>query len=213
MSSSNSILDSRLYAILQVITTSVRLSLLWAVASLPVITIAPATAALFGVLREEKRGDEPEVWRAFRRHFVANFRQAMIIQFLWTAIGVALIADLEIAAVAPAWVATVLGTLVTIAALVTAVSSVFLFPLMVGYQIGTGRLLHLSVLFALGRPSTTIRCLITLTVTAVATYLLPFVVLLVAAVVAGAVYTSCDRVITALGISTEPLGMSQEACA
>ena len=47
------------------------------------VTFVPATAAMFGVVREWRRGDEPNIFPSFVRHFRANFRQAFGIGLLW----------------------------------------------------------------------------------------------------------------------------------
>ena len=49
----------------------------------PIITLVPATTAMFGVVRDWRRGDEPSILRAFVRHLRANFRQAFGIGLLW----------------------------------------------------------------------------------------------------------------------------------
>ncbi|MGI9049327.1 MAG: DUF624 domain-containing protein, partial [Rubrobacteraceae bacterium] len=46
------VLDSRLYRWLEVFTNLLILDLIWLVSCLPVITIYPATTAMFGVTRD-----------------------------------------------------------------------------------------------------------------------------------------------------------------
>ena len=65
--------ETRTYRFMLGLSRLILLNLAWAVASLPVVTFIPATAAMFGVIREWRRGDEPSVFPRFVHHFRANF--------------------------------------------------------------------------------------------------------------------------------------------
>jgi uncharacterized membrane protein YesL len=69
-------LDSRLYRWLEVFTNFFVLNLLWLLACVPVLTIYPATAAKFGVVRGWVRDTDTGGGggvRAYFSRFVENF--------------------------------------------------------------------------------------------------------------------------------------------
>jgi uncharacterized membrane protein YesL len=77
----------RLYRFLEVLTNLLLLNLLWLLMCLPVLTVFPATAAMFGVVREWVQKREPSVIRAFFSSFKANFKQSFWIGIVWTLLG------------------------------------------------------------------------------------------------------------------------------
>ena len=60
-------------------------SVLWLVTSLPLITVGPATTALYYVVLHSVREDREGVWRAYFRMFRREFRQSMALMLLYTA--------------------------------------------------------------------------------------------------------------------------------
>jgi uncharacterized membrane protein YesL len=207
-----SILDNRLYICLQRTTNAVLLSIVWVAATLLVVTAAPATAAMFGVVRDWRHGKEPPLLRAFGRHFVGNVRQALIVQLIWMLAGVGIVADLQIDEMLPEPIGVGLRTAAVVVALLIVATSVYVFPLMVGYDLPTGQLLRLAVLFALGRPLTTLCCLVVVATAFVLTYLVPIMPLLLSGLVASTIYARCDRVISAVRAETVSRTSSEEMC-
>ena len=192
-----SVLDNRVYIALQRITGSVALSAMFVVASLPLVTVAPALAAVFGVIRDDSRGQDNARWRSFWRHFGANVRQALAVQVIWMVAAVAFVQAAQIASTLPATAGAVVRSTSVLAGLLTMAASIYAFPLMVGYHLDIGRLLRLSALFAIGRPGITARCLAVVLVAGLLTYLVPAVPLLVTALVASIVYSWCEPAIVA----------------
>ena len=78
----------RIYRVLEIGTNVFLLNLLWLVASLPLLTAYPATAALFGVVRAWVRQEDPGVIAPFVRHFRENLRQSLLLGVAWTCLGV-----------------------------------------------------------------------------------------------------------------------------
>src|SRR4051812_36547498 len=87
------ILDSRLYRVAETATNFLLLNLLWLVVSLPVLTIFPATTALFGVLRAWEEREGAGVAAPFFATFREKLWQSLIIGFVWAAIGGVLAVD------------------------------------------------------------------------------------------------------------------------
>lgn len=86
-------LDSPIMSFLSRLTDLVFLSLLWIVCCLPVITIGPATAALYYVALKLVRGEEPKVSSAFFYGFRKNFKQGVALNLIFIVLGTVLLLD------------------------------------------------------------------------------------------------------------------------
>ena len=66
------LIDTRIYRWLEVATDFFLLNLMWLVACVPVVTIFPSTAAMFGVVRDWSREKEGGLARTFATRFREN---------------------------------------------------------------------------------------------------------------------------------------------
>ena len=204
MTATTNVLESRPYLLARTVLDSVALGLLWAAASLPLLTCAPATVALFGVVRDRRRGNDLPLARHFFRMFRENFRAAFaggVIAFVLLG-GAAANLVWSTAVPAPADFALRLAAVSVIVA--TLSSALYAAPLMVSYQMPLARVLRSSLLLAIGRPLTTMLGLGTLAAVAALTYLFPPAPILIAAPVAGIIYELVRRACAALKTSEEP---------
>ncbi len=82
--------------VLQFITKlvySVWLNILWFVCCIPVITIGPATTALFYCCQKMARDEEGHITRSFFHSFRMNFKQGVLIGMIMTISGAVLVFD------------------------------------------------------------------------------------------------------------------------
>ncbi len=63
------------------------LHIIWLVCSLPVVTIGPATTALYYAMMRDVRDEDPHYVRAFFRSFKENLKQGMIIGIILLVVG------------------------------------------------------------------------------------------------------------------------------
>jgi len=187
------ILDTRVYRWLEVATDFFLLNLLWLVACLPVVTIFPSTAAMFGVVRDWVRKKEGSLTRTFVARFRENFGQSLLIGVVWTVFGVALFLDFLVANQLSYWPGVLMKSVLVLASSVYAFGSVFLFPVMVHYDTDWKTVIKNSLLLAIGRLPTTIVCLVLVVVTAGLTVVFPFLVIITGSITAYFVYRLCDR--------------------
>ena len=80
-------MTARIYRVLEVFTDLVYLNLLWMVACLPVVTVAPASAAMFGVVRGWMRGKDTPIAREFFSLFRENFGRSLVVGLVWSGLG------------------------------------------------------------------------------------------------------------------------------
>jgi uncharacterized membrane protein YesL len=187
------ILDSRVYRWLEVATDFFLLNLMWLVACLPVVTIFPSTAAMFGVVRDWVRQKEGSLTRTFVARFRENFGQSLLIGVVWTVFGVALVLDFLVANQLSYWPGVVMKAVLVLASSVYAFGSVFLFPVMVHYDTDWKTVIKNSLLLSIGRLPITIVCLVLVVVTAGLSVIFPFLLIITGSITAYFVYRLCDR--------------------
>lgn len=186
-------LESKPYRVLEVATNFLLLNLLWLLACVPVFTVYPATAAMFGVVRDWTRGREYGLLSGFFIHFKANFRQSLAVGVVWTLLGAALILNLSIAGQAEGAVRGLLFAGLFAVAFFYAAASAYLFPVMVHYDARWTMVMKNSLLLSVSQPATTVLCLLVVAAMAGATLLLPPVGLVAGSVTAYCVYRLCER--------------------
>jgi uncharacterized membrane protein YesL len=189
-----SILDTRVYRWLETATDFFLLNLMWLVACLPVVTIFPSTAAMFGVVRDWVREKEGSLTRTFMTRFRENLWQSLLVGAIWTVFGVALFFDFLVANQLSYWAEIMLKSVLVLVSAVYAFGSVYLFPVMVHYEADWKTVIKNSLLISIGRLPTTLVCLLFLVVMVGLTVVVPFLVVITGSITAYVVYRLCDRV-------------------
>jgi uncharacterized membrane protein YesL len=189
-----SILDTRVYRWLEVATDFFLLNLMWLVACLPVVTIFPSTAAMFGVVRDWVRRKEGSLTRTFITRFRENLGQSLLVGAIWTVFGMALFLDFLVANQLSYWAQIVLKSVLVLVSTVYAFCSVYLFPVMIHYETDWKTVIKNSLLISIGRLPTTVVCLMFLVVMVGLTVAVPFLVVITGSITAYVVYRLCDRV-------------------
>lgn len=186
-------LDSRLYRWLEACTNFLLLNGLWLAACLPVVTVYPATAAMFGVVRAWVKGTEDGLWRPFWRLFKENLRQSLWIGVLWTFLGATLVMDLYLVNQMPTGPRIALGSLLFLASVLYVFTSLYIFPVMVHYDVGWTAVLKNSLLLSVANLATTIQGLLVVVVVAVVLSFVPFLLLISGSLTAYVLYRLCNR--------------------
>lgn len=187
------ILDTRVYRWAQVATDLFLLNLAWLLACLPVVTALPATAAMFGVVRDWVRGNESGVFGAFVLRFRQNFVQSLVVGVLWALFGGALFVDFLLANQLSGGTQVVMRSLLVLAGVLYAFGSVFLFPVMVHYDTKWTSVPKNALLLSIARLPTTLVCLATVAAAAMLTFIVPLLLVVTPCATAYAVYRLCDR--------------------
>ena len=169
------------------------LNLMWLVACLPLVTIFPSTAAMFGVVRDWVRGKEDALVGTFVTRFRENFWQSLLVGTLWAVTGTALFLDFLVANQLSFWVGVVLKSALVLASSLYALGLVFLFPVMVHYEADWKTVIKNSLLLSIGRLPTIVVCLIFFVVMVGLTVVAPFLIIITGSITAYVVYRLCDR--------------------
>lgn len=89
-------LDNPIWRFMGRVTDLCALTVLWAIFSLPIITIGASTTALYYVSLKVVNHTEEYLWRSFRKEFKENFKQSTIIWMIMLILGFFLSVDLYI---------------------------------------------------------------------------------------------------------------------
>ncbi|MBQ7485689.1 MAG: DUF624 domain-containing protein [Oscillospiraceae bacterium] len=121
--------DSWFWQRMNEVADLILLSLMWIVCCLPVVTIGPATVALYYVMLKKTKEEADEgIWRLFWRSFRMNWKVAGGIGLLFTALGVLLYVDVQFYAQAQGTLRPLFGALTVVGGAVY----LLLMPYMVG---------------------------------------------------------------------------------
>ncbi len=197
------LMDTKAYQWFESATDFFLLNLLWLLACVPVVTIFPSTAAMFGVVRDWARGREAGVFGTFVLRFRQNFRQSLAVGVLWALFGGALFLDFLIANGLPAGPQAVMRFLLVLASILYALASVFLFPVMVHYETGWIAVPKNALLLAVGRLPITLLCLATVVAAAALTFFVPLLLVVTPSLTAYAVYRLCGREFRKIDVASD----------
>ena len=187
------ILNSKLYRAIEILISFLLLNLLWILLSLPVVTAFPATAAMFGVVREWGKGTDSGAMEPFFRHLKANFAQSFWIGLIWIVLGAVLGIDFFLLGQAEQWVQVPLFLLLALGALCYTFTSVYLFPVMVNYVSDWKTVIKNAFLISLSQLWITLLCVLICVVVLFVMLYVPVVGLLAGSATAYAVYSLCKR--------------------
>ncbi|MEK4667398.1 YesL family protein [Niallia sp. FSL R7-0271] len=73
------IIDSKFYGVIDKLSNLFILNLFWLLSCIPIITIAPATSAMYSVVRQWKVNEDNSVVRNYFHYFKENFKQSISI--------------------------------------------------------------------------------------------------------------------------------------
>lgn len=187
-----SILESKLYRALEVFTNFLFLNFLWLLACLPIITFFPATTAMFVVVREWTRKNEPGLAGFFFSSFKRYFRRSLAVGLPWMLLGAVLAVNFVLVGGMAPVLRLPLYAIFSFAGLLYAFTSVYLFPTMVGFEMSWRQVVRNSFLLSLTQPLVTLSCVVVVAAAVALFLFLPVVALVLGSAVCYAVYRLCD---------------------
>lgn len=187
------LLNSKIYRSLEVISSFFLLNLCWLVASLPVFTIFPASAAMFAVVREWVQGREASVSVAFFTFFKRSFRMSLWISVVWTLLGGLLAVNFGLIGEMSSGLQSFLYVWFLFTGIVYLCVSVYLLPVLVNYDTTWGNVIKNAFLLCFSQPLTTIQCVLIIGFAIFVFSVLPMTLAVSGSVTAYAVYRLCDR--------------------
>lgn len=132
------ILESRLYKMVEQVSNYFILNIIWLICSLPVITFFPATAAMFGIVREWSLGkDQQSISKSFWNHFKSNFKSSLLFEgiFLITVLAALIYLNVDILDDLPFLFSVAVYFVFILSGICVLFTTAFIFPVMVHFQL------------------------------------------------------------------------------
>jgi uncharacterized membrane protein YesL len=132
------------------------LNLLFLVSCLPVITIFPAMAALFGMVRQWIKKNDPPVFTTYKLLFIENFKQSMIIGPTVTGLYLLIFADFYLISRMQIGIKDLLFITLVIISFFLIISVLYISPLMVNGYYSSKQLMKNAFQLAIYKPLITL---------------------------------------------------------
>ena len=184
--------ESRRYRAMERITNLMLLNAAWLVASLPLVTIFPATAgALRGRPRPAARRRQGGAGVLSGVICVRTSARRLVIGLVWYAIGSVLLFDYLLLGDLPAPLQLPLFVIFSLGTAAFLLTSVYLFPVMVGYRNDWRSVIRNSFLVSVSQLHTSIACLLVIFAAGFLAAQLPITLLLTTSTTAYVVHAVC----------------------
>ncbi|GBF10722.1 YesL family protein [Tepidibacillus sp. HK-1] len=186
-------LNNRLFHTLNIIVDLFLLNLLWVFASIPLITFFPATAAMFGVVRRRILQKETEgIFKSFFKMLKENFKQSFVLSIFWSVLAIFLYFDYRHINPASSVVQLILYIILIIGILLFSSISIYLFPIMVHFELSWKLVIRNAFFFSLMNPVLTVLLLIIVGAGVTLLYIYPVSILIIGSLIASTVYYLCQ---------------------
>ena len=143
--------DNALMRFITKLAYSAWLNLLWFVCCIPIVTIGPATTALFYCCNKLAWDEEGYITKAFFHSFRQNFRQGMLIGIIITAAGILMAADgyvlWHLHSTSVFW--TIMTAIYLVAAAAYLIVTMYIFPLLAHFNNNTAAMFKNSLLIGM----------------------------------------------------------------
>lgn len=192
------ILNSTLYKVLDRITNFFFLNVLWLLSSLPLLTIFPATAAMFGVYKDWTEGQEEKLFKAYFRHFKNNFKHNFLYGILWFLSIAIFYLDLTIINDFETY-NFILTSLLFLLFILVAFNTVYFVPISIHFKLTLFGKIKNSFLFSIMFFPTTILCILIGIVTLLIAIFLPAFMFIIFGPAGYAIFRLCYRTFKKVG--------------
>lgn len=152
--------DNMFFRILDIFAHFVLLNTLWLIACIPIITIFPATTALYSVVRKwVTEGTDVGAVQLFYISFKDNFKKSFVIGFLWFIAGSILFVDLFIVFQTEFTGKYFVFVLLSFSTILYLFTSIYVFFVMVQYELSIKNIIKNALILAVSRLFHTLLCL------------------------------------------------------
>lgn len=149
-------LNSPLMRSLTTLANLILLSCAWTIFSIPVITVGPATAAVYYVIQKMVQGENPGILRCFWKGFRDNFKQGMILTLIFGVAAALMYYDYVFSYMVSDTLGPALRAVFVILAVVWLTMVCYAFPLQAQFQNSIKNTLKNALLLGIVRPGKTV---------------------------------------------------------
>jgi uncharacterized membrane protein YesL len=185
--------NNAFFRILEIVTAFFQLNLIWLLFCLPVVTIFPATVAMYCVTRQWIIHKDYSVFRSFMKFFKENFKQSFILGLIWLFMSGVLFIDFSLmdslGSLQP-----IFYSIFLLVAFIMVLTTIYIFPMLSHYSMKTTDIIKNSFFFSLRFLPTTMLALLCIAATGVILYFWQITFLFIYCVCAFCISFLCQRV-------------------
>jgi uncharacterized membrane protein YesL len=171
--------DGKAFMFLQKGTNVVLLNLLWFICSIPIFTIGPSTVAMTGVIRNWHLNQDISFFRLFFTEFRKKFKHSLIVGNMWISIGILLLFDAYFFLQVSSNIKVFLLAITFISFIFYLMTSVFLVPILVHYDIKGISVIKQAFTYALLDAKTTLAVVLMWVAAGTAIFYSPLILLVI----------------------------------
>lgn len=187
-------MDRPIYRTLESFSNLVILNLLWILMCLPIITIFPATIAMFGVIRQWiNKEDDRGLTRSFFLLFKQNFRHGLLLGVIILLFGTLVAVNFSLALQLENPLKMIYVVFLSFLSLLYTFTCIYLFPLLVNYKDNWKNLLKNALLLSIIHLPITVICIITLFFGTILIVFIPLTFIIVFSLTAYVIYYLCSK--------------------
>jgi uncharacterized membrane protein YesL len=186
-------IEGKFYALAETIYSFFLLNIIWLVMCIPVVTIFPATSAMFGVVKSWRTKKDGRLFKLFFFHFKENFKQSILFELILVLAIFLLTIDFTFAKQIGSPLNMILLPIFILLAAAVLFTFSFLFSVIVHFQENWKTVIKNSFLFAISHLSLTISSLFVTGAAAAVVWLLPISCIFIASPSAYVIYSFCER--------------------
>lgn len=143
-------IDGPIYGMAKKLTNILTMSILWLVCSIPVITVGPATAALYYVAMKITREEEFSISQSFKQSFKENFKQGVVFSVIFFLLGTVLYFNYVIAPSLPGDLGSLASILFVVLGICAIMVSCYTFALLSQFKNTIRQTLKNAILLSIG---------------------------------------------------------------
>ncbi|TCP31335.1 putative membrane protein YesL [Scopulibacillus darangshiensis] len=186
-------IEGGLYNFLDKFSNFFLLNLLWLIMCIPIITIFPATIAMFGVVRKWIKGEHVKLFNCFFTLFKENFIQSLLIGVIAFIFTLLLILNFNITSLMDNPFKVITLSLLSLIGFLSLCTSVYIFPVIVNYNVKWTAVIRNSFLLSVSQPFVTLPSILILLISMVIVYTVPITLFIVGSLSAYLIYFLCNK--------------------
>ncbi|MFC0472757.1 YesL family protein [Halalkalibacter kiskunsagensis] len=190
--------QSRFILVLEKLTSFFLLNILWLIMCIPIITIFPATAAMFAVVRQWiRKEDSSNVFKPFFLYFKENFKQSFVIGVIWVILSYLIILNIRmLPTIESTALKSMMFPLLLIFCIFFVLTSLFLFPVLVHYKLPLTGVLRNAFLLSVSKLQVSLLCVLFVGAAMLLFFFYPLTILISFSLVSYFIYRICHKSFT-----------------
>ena len=149
-------IDGPIWGLLNNIANVILLNLLWILCCIPVVTVVPATTAMYYVTLKMVKKEEPYILRSFFYSFRENFKQGLVLSVIFLTLGYILCVDIQVLQRFSTDFHQVLLTISYVICALTIMTAAYVCPLLSRFQNTVVATIKNAIIIGLSNPLKTV---------------------------------------------------------